>query len=115
MAGLRHGYATSSTNTGHDGASTDASFAAGHPEKLVDLAYRAVHEMTVQAKAIVAAYYGSAPRPVFGNGCSTGGRQALIEVQRYRPRLQWHRGGRSRELLVTGPVWGHVARHRRSD
>jgi feruloyl esterase len=84
MAGaLRQGYAAASTNTGHDGAGTDASFAAGHPEKLVDFAYRAVHEMTVQAKAITAAYYGSGPQLAYWNGCSTGGRQALMEAQRF--------------------------------
>jgi feruloyl esterase len=53
---LRRGYATASTDTGHVGTGLDGSFAFGHPEKLVDSAYRAVHEMTVQAKAIVNAY-----------------------------------------------------------
>ena len=52
------GYAAASTNTGHDGG--DASFAPGHPEKLVDFAYRAVHEMTVKAKEMTKAYYGTA-------------------------------------------------------
>jgi len=78
---LRRGYATSSTDTGH--ASAGGSFALGHPEKFIDFAYRAVHEMTVKAKAIVQAFYGSAPRYAYWNGCSTGGRQGLAEVQRY--------------------------------
>src|SRR5437870_88147 len=47
---LREGYATASTDTGHKGGGDDASFALGHPEKVVDFAYRAVHEMTVTAK-----------------------------------------------------------------
>jgi len=55
----------------------------GHPEKLVDFEERAVHEMTVTAKAIAAAYYGNAPQRAYFNGCSTGGRQALTEAQRY--------------------------------
>jgi tannase/feruloyl esterase len=80
---LRRGYATASTDTGHVGTSGDGSFALGHPEKLVDFAYRAVHEMTVHAKAIVNAYYGSAPRLSYWNGCSSGGRQGLKEAQRY--------------------------------
>jgi feruloyl esterase len=80
---LRHGYATASTDTGHEGNGEDASFALGHPEKLVDFAYRAVHEMTVQAKEVIAAYYGEAPRYSYWNGCSTGGRQGLKEAQRY--------------------------------
>ena len=53
----RRGYAASSTDTGHAGGS--ASFALGHPEKVIDFGWRAVHEMTVAAKAIIAAYYGA--------------------------------------------------------
>ena len=45
---LARGYAASSTDTGHDGGS--ASFALGHPEKLIDFGWRAVHEMTVTSK-----------------------------------------------------------------
>src|SRR5579859_959808 len=78
---LTHGYATASTDTGHSGGS--GSFALGHPEKLVDFGYRAVHEMTVKAKAVVAAYYGSGPKISYWNGCSTGGRQGLKEAQRF--------------------------------
>ncbi len=82
-AGLRAGYATGATDTGHVGSGRDASFALGHPEKLTDFAYRAVHEMTVQAKAIMSAYYGRAPRTSFWNGCSTGGKEGLMEAQRF--------------------------------
>jgi feruloyl esterase len=82
MAGaLREGYAASSTDTGHQGG--NANFALGHPEKVIDFAYRAVHEMTVQAKAIAAKHYGRPPRYSYWNGCSTGGRQGLMEAQRY--------------------------------
>jgi feruloyl esterase len=80
-AGLRRGYATTMTDTGHEGGS--ASFALGHPEKLVDYGYRAVHEMTVKAKAIIAAYYGNGPRLSYWNGCSAGGKQGLKEAQRF--------------------------------
>jgi feruloyl esterase len=80
---LARGYAVASTNTGHYGTFGDGSFALGHPEKLIDFGYRAVHETTVNAKAIVAAFYGNAPRVAYWNGCSTGGRQALMEVQRF--------------------------------
>ena len=78
---LRRGYATSSTDTGHTGGS--GSFVLGHPEKFIDFAYRSEHEMTVKAKAIVNAFYGRAPTYSYWNGCSTGGRQGLAEVQRY--------------------------------
>lgn len=59
MVALRKGYATASTDTGHTGTSGDGSFALGHPEKVIDFGYHAVHEMTVNAKLIIAAYYGS--------------------------------------------------------
>src|SRR6202521_1894725 len=78
---VQEGYATSSTDTGHIGGTAD--FAVGHPEKVIDFAYRAVHEMTVKAKAIMAAHYGRAPRLSYWTGCSTGGRQGLLEAQRY--------------------------------
>ena len=75
------GYAASSTDTGHQG--NTASFALGHPEKVVDMSYRAVHEMTVQAKTIVRAYYGASPKLSLWNGCSTGGRQGITEAAKY--------------------------------
>src|SRR5688572_10414393 len=79
--GLRRGYAVASTDTGHTGV--DASFAVGHPEKLIDFGYRSVHETAVQGKATVAALYGTAPRFSYFNGCSGGGRQSFMEAQRY--------------------------------
>jgi feruloyl esterase len=78
---LHDGYATSSTDTGHVGAT--GSFVTGHPEKLVDFGYRAVHEMTLKAKSVIDAFYGAAPRMSYWNGCSTGGRQGLKEAQRF--------------------------------
>ena len=79
--GLRRGYATASNDTGHKGGS--ASFAVGHPEKLVDFAYRSMHEMAVHSKAIIRAFYGRAPQLSYYQGCSTGGRQGLMEAQRF--------------------------------
>ncbi len=78
---LREGYATASTDTGHEGG--NASFALGHPEKVVDFAYRAVHETVIKSKAVITAYYGRPPRFSYFQGCSTGGRQGLMEAQRY--------------------------------
>jgi feruloyl esterase len=80
-AALRRGYATSSTDTGH--SSQGASFAMGHPEKLVDFGYRSEHEMTVTAKAIITAFYAAGPKFSYFVGCSSGGRQALMESQRF--------------------------------
>src|SRR5262249_52790760 len=78
---LQEGYATASTDTGHVGGA--ASFAIGHPEKVVDFAYRAVHEMAVKSKAVIAVFYDRAPRFSYWTGCSTGGRQGLMAAQRY--------------------------------
>ena len=79
--GLRRGYAVASTDTGHTGA--DASFAMGHPEKLIDFGYRSVHETALHGKATVAALYGSQPRLSYFEGCSGGGRMSFMEAQRF--------------------------------
>src|SRR5713101_373547 len=81
MAALARGYATSSTDTGHTG--NTASFAAGHPEKVIDFGWRAVHEMTVASKQIIASFYDATPKFSYWNGCSAGGRQAMKEAQRF--------------------------------
>ena len=80
---MRHGYAAASTDTGHHAGTTDASWALSHPEKIVDFGYRAIHETTDKAKAIVRAFYGDAPRRSYFSACSNGGRQALMEAQRF--------------------------------
>ena len=78
---LARGYAVASTDTGHEGAR--GTFAFGHPEKLVDFAWRAVHETTLDGKTLTAAYYGAGPRLSYWDGCSSGGRQGLKEVQMF--------------------------------
>jgi hypothetical protein len=80
---LSMGYATAATDDGHQGSPLDASFAAGHPEKLVDFGHRAVHEMTVAAKAAIAEFYGKKSNRSLFVSCSTGGRQGLMEAYRY--------------------------------
>ena len=79
---LAAGYATSSTDTGHKAAITDADWAVGHQEKVIDYGYRAVHATAVDAKNIIAAFYSKQPTSYFSS-CSNGGRQALMEAQRY--------------------------------
>jgi len=81
--GLARGYAVANTDTGHRGEGGDFSWAAGHPEKLTDYAYRAVHELTIVGKAVTTARYGQEPARSYWNGCSTGGRQGLKEAQRF--------------------------------
>ena len=78
----RH-YAVAATDDGHTGAGTDGSWAVGHPEKVIDFGYRAVHETSVEAKAVVTAFYGHAAKYAYFNGCSEGGREALMEAQRF--------------------------------
>ena len=83
---VKRGYATASTDTGHmttGGFNIDASWANGHPEKLVDYGYRAIHETTLVAKAMIKAYYKKPLAHTYFSACSNGGRQGLIEVQRY--------------------------------
>jgi feruloyl esterase len=82
--GLRHGYATSSTDRGHQLPSLlDGSFALGHPEKVIDVAYRGNHVTAVAAKAIIKAFYHSGPRFSYFMGCSGGGYEAIQATYRY--------------------------------
>ena len=80
---LRDGYATAGTDTGHRGGPMTGNWALGHPEKIVDFGYRAVHEMTVEAKVLIAAFYGAGAHFSYWNGCSEGGAQGLSEAQRF--------------------------------
>src|SRR6266852_6028022 len=80
---VRAGYAGSSTDTGHRASGTDADWALGHPEKIVDYGYRGIHETAEKSKAVIKAFYGEAPRKSYFSSCSNGGRQALMEAQRY--------------------------------
>jgi Tannase and feruloyl esterase len=78
---VREGYATAGTDTGHVGPTP--TFALGHPEKVKDFGWRAIHDMTVEAKAVAAAFYGKAAAHTYFESCSDGGREALMEAQRF--------------------------------
>jgi Tannase and feruloyl esterase len=81
---LKQGYAVASTDTGHASPQmTDAKWALGHPEKIADFGYRGIHEMTRVAKATIKAFYGRDPLHSYFGSCSNGGRQALMEAQRF--------------------------------
>ena len=100
-AALKSGYVTSSTDTGHVG--NGAEFALGHPEKVVDIAYRAIHETAVQSKAVIAGYYTSPLQKAYFNGCSLGGRQGITEAQRYPADF---------DGIIAGAVaWGGMDRY----
>ena len=80
-AAVALGYAAASTDSGH--TTPGASFAVGHPEKLVDYAHRSLHELAIHAKAVAGAYYGKEPAASLWNGCSTGGNQGLTLASMY--------------------------------
>src|SRR5215472_4752626 len=85
-AALRGGYAAAATDAGHRGDivnTWDAGWALQSPDRVLDYGYRAVHEMTEKTKAVVRAFYGQAPQWSFFEGCSNGGREALMEAQRF--------------------------------
>src|SRR5215469_7083298 len=76
-------YASAATDTGHSAEGTDARWALGHPEKVIDFGYRAIHEMTQIAKTLITAFYGNPAQHAYFAACSNGGRQALMEAQRF--------------------------------
>ncbi len=81
--GIKRGYATSGTDDGHTGSALDATWALNHPEKIVDFGYRALKETTDKSRAIINAFAGHGPSRSYFAGCSDGGREALMEAQRY--------------------------------
>ncbi len=83
-AALANGFVMASTNTGHDARKEPSgTFVLSNPQKAVDYAYRAVHLTAVTAKAVASQYYATAVQRSYWNSCSNGGRQGLIEAQRY--------------------------------
>jgi len=82
--GLSKGYATMQTDGGNEGTDVWAnSWVAERPASAEDFSHRAVHEMTVTGKQVAASFYGEEHDRAYFQGCSTGGRMALMEAQRY--------------------------------
>ena len=123
---LRRGYATASTNTGHEAepGTNAARFAYAQPEQLIDFAYRAHHETAAAAKALVRAFYGRSPERSYFIGCSSGGYQGLMEAQRFpadydgvlagAPANNWTRlmaGDLDGVLAVLGDPASHLSVH----
>ena len=110
--GLRGGYVTVGSDTGHGGS--DLSFGVGHPEKIADWGHRAVHAMTEAAKPIVRAFHGRFAHHAYFSGCSTGGHQALSEAQRYPDDYDGILAGapgHNRTRLNAGFLWSWMALH----
>ena len=80
---VANGYAASASDTGHKGNAIDARWALGHPEKVTDFGYRAVHDTSDKAKALISAFYGNRAQHSYFSSCSNGGREALMEAQRF--------------------------------
>ncbi len=80
---MSKGYAAAATDTGHTASFIDASWALGHPEKVIDFGRRSIHEMTRVAKLVIAQFYGSPASRSYFAACSDGGREALMEAERY--------------------------------
>jgi feruloyl esterase len=111
-AAVQNGYAVSSTDTGHTGAATDGEWALGHREKILDFGYRAIHETAEKSKKIVQAFYGGNPKHSYFSSCSNGGRQALLEAQRYPADYDGIIAGAPANFLthhLTGFVWNAQA------
>jgi len=80
---LKRGFAVAGSDAGHEGNATDATWAYQHPEKVKDFGWRAVHVTRERAKQIVQAYYGKPETKAYFDSCSDGGREALMEAQRF--------------------------------
>jgi feruloyl esterase len=109
---LQAGYAVSGTDTGHTGGTLSAGWALNSPDKVADFGWRAIHGTALAAKAIIADYYQKAPAHAYFSGCSDGGREALLEAQRFpkdydgivagAPANYWTK-------LLTNAVWSEQA------
>lgn len=80
---LQRGYATAGTDAGHQAEAEDASWAYHHPEKIADFGYRAIHLTALRSKDVVKAFYGKPQTTAYFDACSDGGREALMEAQRF--------------------------------
>ena len=111
-AAVRAGFASASTDTGHEASGIEAKWALGHPERIVDFGYRAIHLTAVAGKAIVAAFYGSSPKYSYFSSCSNGGRQALMEAQRFPGDYDGIIAGAPANFwthLMSAAIWGAQA------
>ncbi|HEY6332936.1 MAG TPA: tannase/feruloyl esterase family alpha/beta hydrolase [Blastocatellia bacterium] len=108
---VRRGYASAGTDDGHTGGG-NAVWAMGHPEKFIDFGYRAVHETSVAAKEVIRAFYGKDMTRSYFFGCSDGGREALMEAERYPNDFVGIIAGAPANFwthLVTGAIWNAQA------
>jgi Tannase and feruloyl esterase len=110
---VQYGYASFSTDTGHSSSTGTDKWARGHPEKVVDFGWRGVHVSTVAAKEITRRFYNSAAGHSYFSSCSTGGRQGLMEAQRFPEDYDGILAGapspQTAEITVAGFGWNAAA------
>lgn len=109
---LIRGFAAAGTDDGHTGSSLSGAWALGHPEKVVDYGYRAVHLTAVISQQVVAAYYGRSSNYSYFVGCSAGGREGMVEFQRYPDDFDgWVVGAPAyaQAALLSGFIWDEQA------
>ena len=80
---VTHGQVAAGTDTGHQGAATDGSWAKDHPARIRDFGWRAIHLTAVTAKELISDFYGRKPDHSYFAACSDGGREALMEASRF--------------------------------
>ena len=111
----KNGYVAAATDTGHTGNLVEGKFVFKdgklQADSVTDFAYRSVHEMTVKTKQVIVSYYGQAANYAYWNGCSTGGRQGLMEAQRYpadydglyiaAPAIHW-------DKFIPAEIWPQI-------
>jgi len=106
---LQQHTAAVATDTGHAAGDRDGRWALGHPEQKIDYGYRAIHESAVAAKRVIEAYYGRPPQHSYFGSCSNGGRQGLMEAQRYPDDYDGVLAGAPALNPTTGlPTWAWI-------
>lgn len=109
---LKRGYATAGTDTGHEAEGIDASWALHHPEKVADFGFRGLHLTTLNAKQLIEAFYAHPAHRAFFDACSDGGREALMEAQRFPEDFDGILAGAPANfwtnLLSSGVYMGHA-------
>ncbi len=118
--GIRRGYATASTDTGHVSKdSADSSWALGRPDLVADFGYRGLHVMTENGKQITKAFYTVQPSRSYYVGCSKGGQQGLMEAQRfpedYDGLVAGDPANNSTRSYLAGHLWAALATHKDPD
>lgn len=100
--------ALASTNTGHETAGTDGAWAADDLQLRVDFGYRSVHVTALAAKALIEKYYGQKARYSYFTGCSEGGREAMVEAQRYPEDFNGISAGAPAHNFITQNTFYHA-------